>query len=219
MSIVVVIIIAFVLTMIFTSNKEDRESRKDMKEFHKELDKQIAQGPPPELISQYRENINSQNNLQSAKNAFDSENYTDAIKYANNVLMNDKHETNALYIKAVASMDKGIRLENKRLIADSISYFDEVLVQNSNSHISDAWYNKGLALTHLQNFSEASQCMSKVVELKPYDEEAWVHKMVVEYMLQNYSTTIKCINKVFEINPYNEHAKKMMQELKENNLF
>ncbi len=183
-----------------------------------ELDKIKSQVFPTEIENHIEKEIDLTKDLEKMSDAFESKKYDEAIRLAEIILKINKFEETALYIRAVATFDKGTYTKDNSLRAKSIEYFDEVLLLESTYYHSDAWFNKGLAYIKLSNYKDASTCLSKAIEFDNNDEVAWYHKGYAEYILGNHTISANCLKKVLEINPLNTNAQ-LLLPLVENKYF
>lgn len=175
-----------------------------------ELDKIKSQVLTTEIENHVEEEIDLTKDIEKMAEAYESKEYDEAIRLAENILKINKIEETALYLRAAATFDKGTYTQDNSLRAKSIEYFDEVLLLESTFYHSDAWFNKGLAYIKLSNYKDASTCLSKAIEFDPNDEEAWFHKGYTEYVLGNHIISANCLKKVLEINPLNINAKLLL---------
>ena len=86
----------------------------------------------------------------------------------------------------------------------AIKAFDKA-IEISPEH-TDAWYNKGLALSDLENYEEARKAYDKAIEINPKHADAWYNKGLALYALENYEEAIKAYDKAIEISPENADA-------------
>lgn len=175
-----------------------------------ELDKIKSQVLTTEIENHVEEEIDLTKDIEKMAEAYESKEYDEAIRLAENILKINKIEETALYLRAAATFDKGTYTQDNSLRTKSIEYFDEVLLLESTFYHSDAWFNKGLAYIKLSNYKDASTCLSKAIEFDPNDEEAWFHKGYTEYVLGNHIISANCLKKVLEINPLNINAKLLL---------
>jgi tetratricopeptide (TPR) repeat protein len=63
------------------------------------------------------------------------------------------------------------------------------------------WYNKGVALDHVERHEEAIECFDKALEINPKDANVWYNKGVTLENLEKYEEAIKCFSAALEIKP------------------
>ena len=91
-------------------------------------------------------------------------------------------------------------------INESIEKFDKSITINPNN--SDAFYNRGNALSKIQNFEEAISSFDNSIHLKKNNPEALNNKGSALLELNNFDEALNNFNKALEIDIDNQSARK-----------
>jgi tetratricopeptide (TPR) repeat protein len=73
---------------------------------------------------------------------------------------------------------------------DAIEYYDSLLIKNPYYYLG--WYNKGIAYSNMENYTEAKKCLQKAVRSFPF-----MHHLIIFLVLiaakegKNYSRHVK----------------------------
>ena len=88
---------------------------------------------------------------------------------------------------------------NSGRYSDAVKSYDRAI--EINPDFSEAWYNRGIALTELGRYTDAVTSYDKAVEINPDFPEAWYNRGIALTELGRYTDAVTSYDKAVEINP------------------
>lgn len=202
----------------------------------KDFTERLANKESLKLVNKYSdykmgfltENKKTINLIQKAYDYYDGDNYIQAIKYFNRLVLKctdfgsiqidlgDAYRSLNNYEQAIQCYNKEIDLNkkdydlyvDKGYCLDKLHRFDEaVLCYNYaitlNPKDDYAYFNKGYSLFCLNKLLESISCFDIVIGINPEYEDAFIFKAQVMEELLRYDESIENYDKAIKINPNN----------------
>jgi tetratricopeptide (TPR) repeat protein len=100
--------------------------------------------------------------------------------------------------------DKAQEMMDEGRYADAVTLYSLVIEGNSsNPDIYDAYFSRGVALSHLKKFDMALKDYTKAIELKPNFKEAYLERGLLRLALKKLPEAIADFDKVIKLDPKN----------------
>jgi CHAT domain-containing protein/Flp pilus assembly protein TadD len=141
--------------------------------------------------------MNVETLLQQGNDAFEREQYKDAITNYSKALISDLDNHEAFY-------KYGLALLKEANYAEAIPNFDKVIDLKPDYH--RAWRNRGCALALLGDYQKAIFDFNQATTLKPDDDTAWFNYGLTLDKLDRHEEAISCYDKALQIEPSNHET-------------